>query len=380
MKRALKPQFLIKLLLVSWLLLGIFSVSETALAQIPPQIQKEAAQTEKAAEVSEASVKKMEKKLQEMEKKLETKKALLKKKTAKKPEPEEINGKWILEKAIAVSIIILIGLGVYLTISIGYRKFNRFISDKDAIRESDSTLRLKTILSLGYWLATIATVGLVGYMILREFGVDVAPLLAGMGIVGLAFGFGGQYLIRDIISGIFILLEDQYHINHVVKIGDLAGLVEKINLRVTILRDLEGRAIFIPNGEIKSVINFTKEWSRALFNVGVAYKENVDHVMEVIKQLGAEMKNDEHFGQLILDDLHMLGVDSFGDSQVTIKFYIKTIPIKQWEVAREFNRRLKNKFDELGIEIPFPHRTLYLGAGSDNDSVKKFFEAQANKA
>jgi small conductance mechanosensitive channel len=197
-------------------------------------------------------------------------------------------------------------------------------------------------------------------------------LLAGIGIVGLAFGFGGQYLIRDLINGLFILIEGQYRVNDVVKINDSGGLVESINLRITTLRDLEGRVVIIPNGEVKTVINFTKEYAHALFDIGVAYKENVDRVIEVIKELGSQMRNDSHFGKLILADLEMFGVDEFADSQVTIKFRIKTLPIKQWEVAREFRRRLKNRFDEEGIEIPFPHRTLYWGAGQDNEWFRNF--------
>ncbi|MBF0254691.1 MAG: mechanosensitive ion channel family protein, partial [Candidatus Omnitrophica bacterium] len=215
---------------------------------------------------------------------------------------------------------------------------------------------------------------------LKEFNVAVTPLVAGAGIAGVAFGFGGQYLIRDIINGIFILLEGQYRINDVVKIGDYGGLVENINLRITSLRDLEGRVIIIPNGEIKTVVNFTKGFSQALFNIGVAYKENVDRVMKVIKELAAGMRKDPYFSRLILDDMEMLGVDDFGSSQVTIKCRIKTLPIKQWEVSREFKRRLKNKFDELGIEIPFPHTTLYVGSGTDNDWLREFAARTAPKA
>jgi small conductance mechanosensitive channel len=198
-------------------------------------------------------------------------------------------------------------------------------------------------------------------MMLENFGINVAPLLAGAGIVGLALGFGGQYLIRDLINGIFILFEGQFRVNDVVKIGDLGGLVESMNLRVTQLRDLEGRVIYIPNGEIKTVINFTKGYSQALLDIGVAYKENVDDVMRVMKDVSKGMRQDPYFGKLILEDMEMLGVDAFTDSAVIIKCRMKTLPIKQWEVAREYRRRLKNKFDELGIEIPFPHRTLYWG-------------------
>jgi len=207
----------------------------------------------------------------------------------------------------------------------------------------------------------------------------MAPLLAGAGIVGLAFGFGGQYLIRDLINGLFILIEGQYRVNDVVKINEYGGLVEDINLRITTLRDLEGRVIIIPNGEIKTVVNFTRDYAQALFDIGVAYKENVDQVIQVIKEVGSQMRADTHFGKLILADLEMFGVDDFGDSQVTIKFRIKTLPIKQWEVSREFKRRLKNRFDELGIEIPFPHRTLYWGAGQENEWMREFAKKNISK-
>jgi len=267
-------------------------------------------------------------------------------------------------------IVILIGLFLFWLLHFVLKRFELFVSDKDALRESERTLRIKTLTTLFKWLGSIIILGIVVYMFFENFGIDMSPFLAGAGIIGLAFGFGGQYLIRDIINGIFILIEGQYRINDVVKIGETGGLVEAINLRVTKLRDLEGRVIYIPNGEVKTVINFTQDFAQALLNIGVAYKENVDHVMEVIKGVAKEMRGNAYFGKLILAELEMLGVDDFADSQVTIKCRFKTLPIKQWEVAREFRRRIKNKFDELGIEIPFPHRTLYLGTGADNRWLK----------
>jgi small conductance mechanosensitive channel len=280
-------------------------------------------------------------------------------------------------RGVRAAIIVAAGLVLFLALRVGIRRFEALITAKDAIRESESTLRLKTLSKLANWLGGIAIALVIVYAVLQGFGIDVAPLLAGAGIVGLAFGFGGQYLIRDLINGIFILLEGQYRVNDVVQIGEHGGLVEDVNLRVTTLRDLEGRVIIIPNGEIKTVVNFTKGYAQALLKVGVAYKENVDRVMEVIREIGKEMRKDPHFGRLILEDLEMLGVDDLGDSQVTILFRLKTLPIKQWDVAREFRRRLKNRFDALGIEIPFPHRTLYLGAGKDNDWLRALAERQA---
>jgi len=155
-----------------------------------------------------------------------------------------------------------------------------------------------------------------------------------------------------------ILLEDQYSVNDVIRIGNITGMVERVSLRVTVVRDFDA-VHFIPHGQISSVSNLTHKWSRAVFDVGVAYGENVDEVMDVIRELGKEMRGDPEFGPIILDDLEMLGVDSFGDSSIMIKFFIKTKPLKQWVVRRELNRRIKNKFDELKIEIPFPHRTVY---------------------
>ena len=280
-----------------------------------------------------------------------------------------------LDKSIMGAAIIFIGLILFLLMKIGLKQFERLLTRKDQIRETEMVLRMKTLSKLFSWLGAIAISGIIFYMVLDNFGFNVAPLLAGAGIIGLAFGFGGQYLIRDLINGLFILVEGQFRINDVVKIGEYGGLVEDINLRITTLRDLEGRVIIVPNGEIKTVVNYTKEFAQALLNIGVAYKENVDKVMDIIKVVGEEMREDEYFGKLILDNLEMLGVDDFADSAVIIKFRMKTLPIKQWEVMREFRRRLKNRFDELGIEIPFPHRTLYWGTGKDNEWVKNLADS-----
>lgn len=197
------------------------------------------------------------------------------------------------------------------------------------------------------------------FMVLAEVGVNIVPLMGGAAVLGLAAAFGGQNLLRDYFTGFMILLENQYAVNDVVRIGEVAGLVERITLRLTVLRDLDGNVHFIPNGHIVTVTNMTQGWSRALFDIGVAYKEDVDRVMELLVELGKELRRDQGFRHMILEQPEMLGVDQFGDSAVVIKFFIKTRPLMQWTVKREMLRRIKYKFDELGIEIPFPHRTLY---------------------
>ena len=284
-----------------------------------------------------------------------------------------------LPKVSVVGVIVGIGILLLLLLNWSLHKFEHAITDKDAIREKETTLRLKTISSLFRWAGSFVVLGIILYMVLDNLGIDMAPILAGAGILGLAVGFGGQYLIRDIINGIFILVEGQYRINDVVKIGELGGLVEAVNLRHTRLRDLEGRVIYIPNGKVETVINYTQEYAQALLNIGVAYKENVDQVMEVLGEIAEEMRQDPYYKRLILDKLEMLGVDEFSDSQVTIKCRIKTLPIKQWEVAREFRRRVKNKFDELDIEIPFPHRTVYQGKDKDMSKLEKWRQQQEDK-
>ena len=204
------------------------------------------------------------------------------------------------------------------------------------------------------------TILFIGFLaILSEFGINVSVLLGGAAVFSLAIAFGAQSLVKDFFTGFMILSENQYRVGNVIKINQISGLVEDISLRTTVLRDLEGVAHFIPHGEITMVSNLTHQWSRVALDIGVAYKENVDHVMEVIMEVALQMQEDPQFNNLISDEPEMLGVDAFADSAVVIKVLIKTKPLKQWLVKREFLRRLKNRFDELDIEIPFPHLTIY---------------------
>jgi small-conductance mechanosensitive channel len=201
-------------------------------------------------------------------------------------------------------------------------------------------------------------------MALRELGFDVGPILAGAGVVGLAVGFGAQNLVRDMITGLFMLIENQVRVSDVAIINGTGGLVEEVNLRTTVLRSLDGTVHVFPNGTINTLSNMTREYSYHVFDLGVAYKEDVDRVMEVITDVGRELEAAEPYSEYIIQPLEILGVDKFGDSEVVIKGRIKTQPIQQWAVGREFNRRIKRRFDEEGIEIPFPHRSLYFGEAS----------------
>ncbi len=221
--------------------------------------------------------------------------------------------------------------------------------------------RARTLLPLLRTTTLVVLIAVVVLVTLSEFGINIGPLLAGAGVIGLAIGFGSQALVKDIITGMFILIEDQIAVGDVVKVGGHAGVVETLTLRTLRLRDLGGVVHIIPFGEVTTVENMTKEFSRYVFNVGVAYRENTDEVVAVLHEIGAGMLEDETWRADIIEPLEVLGVDSFGDNAVVIKARITTKPIRQWAVGREFNRRMKQRFDELGIEMPFPHRTLYFG-------------------
>ena len=199
---------------------------------------------------------------------------------------------------------------------------------------------------------------------LREAGFDIVPLLAGAGVVGLAVGFGAQNLVRDVITGLFILMENQIRVNDVAVINGQGGLVEEINLRTTVLRSLDGVVHVFPNGTITSLSNVTREFSFYVFDIGVAYKEDTDRVVALLKQVGESLRQDELCGPQMLEPIEIFGVDKFADSAVIIKGRLKTKPLQQWMVGREFNRRVKKTFDENGIEIPFPHRSMYFGEAS----------------
>jgi len=193
---------------------------------------------------------------------------------------------------------------------------------------------------------------------LPELGVNIGPLLAGVGIAGIAVGFGAQSLVKDVISGMFILIDNQYGKGDVVEIADKTGVVQDIGLRRTVLRDLDGIVHYVPNGEIVVSSNMTQEYSRVNLNVSVSYAEDLDYVMQVINEVGEELAADDDWKSVIISPPRSLRVDSFGDSGIDIKILGDVQPIRQWEVMGELRRRLKRRFDEEGIEIPFPHRVM----------------------
>ena len=197
-------------------------------------------------------------------------------------------------------------------------------------------------------------------IVLRELDVDITPVLAGAGIVGLAVGFGAQTLVRDVITGFFLIVEDQVRVGDVAVVNGIGGLVEQINLRTIVLRDMEGVVHVIPNGEIKTMANRTKDFAYYVIDLGIEYDADIDTVVALVKQAGAELLADARFATSILEPVEVLGVDAFNDSAVTLKVRIKTIPLKQWEVGRELRRRIKLVLDRNGVRIPYPQLQIHI--------------------
>jgi small conductance mechanosensitive channel len=224
----------------------------------------------------------------------------------------------------------------------------------------ERTSRVQTLVSVMHNAVRTVVLTLGAMMVLQELGVPIGPLLGGAAVVGLAVAFGAQSLIKDYFTGFLVLLEQQYLLGDVVRIGGVTGKVEQITLRLTVLRDAEGAVHFIPHGQITTVTNLSHGWSRAVLDVSVAYQEDVDRAMEVFREVAAALRQDPLFQSLVLEDPQMLGVDQLGDSGVVIRMSLKTRPGRQWEVKRELLRRIKRRCDELGIEIPFPQRTVWV--------------------
>jgi small conductance mechanosensitive channel len=233
--------------------------------------------------------------------------------------------------------------------------------------EPEQVRRAQTIARVLRYLAGVIVTLIAGVLILSELGVSVAPILGAAGVVGLAVGFGAQSLVKDYFTGFFILLENQLTTGDVVRIAERSGLVEDVTLRFVRLRDYEGNVHFIPNSLITTVTNMSRGFAFAVMDVGVAYHVDVDLALAVMREVGQAMRADDALGKRILADLEIAGVERLDDSAVVLRCRFKVLPLAQWEVRREFLRRLKHAFDARGIEIPYPHLTVYAGAGSDGE-------------
>lgn len=272
---------------------------------------------------------------------------------------------WFITEFPGLIIILIVILVSLKFVKAGTIKIKKIVLKRAEEDETVDTLeaekRINTLINIIYAILRIVLLGILIMIVMVKFGVNIGPLLASVGILGLAVGFGAQELVRDYISGFFILLENQVRTGDVAIINGTGGLVESIEMRTITLRDVSGTTHIFQNGKINTLSNMTKEWSAIVLNIGVAYKEDVDKVMRIMKEVGDDLKNDPDFSERIIEPIEVMGLDDFADSALVIRARIKTKPIQQWSTGREYRKRLKKAFDKNNIEIPFPHTTVYWG-------------------
>ena len=276
-------------------------------------------------------------------------------------------------------IAIMITIGLVIAI-IGTCQFvsDLLLKEKKGKKKKEASQKIKTLVPMIRTAINIAAGFIGGIVILDRIGVNTTPILAGAGIVGLAIGFGSQTLVKDLINGLFILFEESIRVGDYVAVGNDEGTVEAVGLRTVKLRDVSGNVHVVPNSSVNSVMNYSKEFSRTILDVGVAYREDVDEVMDIIREVGEEMRNDPEYSKNILEPIEVFGLQKFDDSAIVVRARMTTKPLKQWGLKRAFNRRIKIAFDERGIEIPFPHRTVYMGEPKKGTAAPLYIQHKRN--
>jgi small conductance mechanosensitive channel len=264
---------------------------------------------------------------------------------------------------INIAIVIAAMIAIVLVIYFVSKKLRRVIEKRIGDDKREIRRRTFTLNSVISNLVITLTIFIGVLIILDMLGISITPIIAGAGIIGIVVGLGAQSLIKDLINGSFIIIEQWFQINDVVSVGNITGTVEKISLRTTVLRDLDGVVHFIPNSEIKILSNKTQKWALAVVEIGVHYKENTDRVVQVLDTVFDEMIKDKKYKKYFLEKPTVMGdggVNELGDSSVIFKIICKVTPDEQWTIERQLRKRIKDKFDEVGIEIPFPCRNLYM--------------------
>lgn len=264
---------------------------------------------------------------------------------------------------VLISLVVVIVL-IWLFNAISRNLEKVILKRSDALHDKEAQKRVKTLMSIGRGIMRLILWAIFALILLKRIGIEIGPIIASAGIAGIAIGFGAQELIRDFLAGFFVLLDNQIRTDDIVVINGTTGVVEKIELRTIRLRDHSGVVHIFQHGKINTLSNMTKEWSALVFEIGVAYKEDVDTVIAIMKSVGEDLEKDSRFSGNILEPISILGVEQFANSSIQLKVRIKTQTGEQWQTRREYMRRLKYAFDKKGIEIPFPHTTLYWGEKS----------------
>jgi len=270
-------------------------------------------------------------------------------------------GDWRSVAVTAMHVVVILGL-TWLALGLSRKVLARLHQHmQQDLDDAERIKRLNTLEQVFRYIVTVLITLIATMLVLSEVGISIAPILATAGVLGIAIGFGAQSLVKDYFTGLFLLLENQVRKGDVVEVAGKGGLVEEMTLRYIQLRDYEGSVHYIPNGTIDTVTNRSRSFAYAVIDVGVAYREDIDSVYEVMRTVAAELRADPELGDRIEDDLEIAGVDQWGDSAVVIRSRFKVKPLEQWGVRRAFLYRLKKAFDAAGIEIPYPHLTVYAG-------------------
>jgi moderate conductance mechanosensitive channel len=267
--------------------------------------------------------------------------------------PEDVS-RWLTESGTRILLLILLAFAANRFAGSVVRSAEHEIATGDDLKSQERRKRLQTVGGTLRRFFSILIWAAAGLMVLRELDVDITPVLTGAGIIGLAVGFGAQTLVKDIISGLFLIAENQVRLGDAAQINGISGSVEEINLRTIVLRDVEGALHHISNGEIRTLANKSKDFSYYVIDLGVGYDDDTDRIVELVRDAARELMQDAVFASSILEPLEIIGVDAFKANEVTLRFRIKTLPLKQGEVGRELRRRIKKSFDANGIRIPTP--------------------------
>ncbi|GMV23860.1 MAG: mechanosensitive ion channel protein MscS [Acidimicrobiia bacterium] len=265
---------------------------------------------------------------------------------------------WALTHGVRIVVVVAIAWFLAHLVQVGLDRFEARVIAKAGPAEMENAKRTKTMSDMLQNVARLAIFVIAGLTVLQELSVNIMPILTGAGILGLAVGFGAQTLVKDVISGFFLILENQVRVGDVAQINGTGGLVEAINLRTIVLRDQSGAVHIFPCGAVTTLTNLSKDYAYALLDIDVAYKHDTDEVVRVLEETAANLRLSPAFGPMMLEPLEVIGVERFGESSVTIRVRIKTPPLQQFGIAREYRRRLKKAFDAAGIEIPFPQRDI----------------------
>jgi small conductance mechanosensitive channel len=261
---------------------------------------------------------------------------------------------WAFGSGLRVVLIAIVAFAMVRMMALLVRRFEHEVSQGTSLDALERAKRARTLGSLVQNVSSVSITIVAVLLILDQLGVNITPVLTGAGIAGLAVGFGAQTLVRDIISGFFLILENQVRVGDVASINGVAGLVEDITLRTIVLRDEEGAVHVFPNGAINTLANRSKDFSYYVITLAVPYNEDLDRIVELLRQAGGELRGDPKFGPFILEPVEIMGLDSFTDWSMQVKLRIKTVPLKQWDVGRELRRRIRKAFDTAGVHVPFP--------------------------